>query len=167
MMVGLPLRRTRQAMAYRVVLTLIVLMLPWPARAELPPEVYQKWQREAPEHVTIRVLEVRTTRRREGQDATHIAVQVTGRVQAVVRSASGLKPGQTIRIAYTHHQIPPPGPSQTPILRAGKTYPAFLERKAGQTSYNPAAGGYSFEVLEQPAEEKQTRLEIPEPLGVR
>ena len=45
--------------------------------------------------------------------------------------------------------MPPIGPGEVPILKAGKVYPAFLEKEAKQDYYVPAARGASFHRLKQ------------------
>lgn len=67
----------------------------------------------------------------------------------MARSASGLHPGDIIRIAYTRstHEQPMPGGSQPDLLREGGTYPAFLEKSEDGT-YAIAAEGYSFRLVD-------------------
>ena len=55
------------------------------ARAELPPQTYQKWQREAPEALTIQVQALRTMESRDRAGRT-INVTVRALVKAVKRS---------------------------------------------------------------------------------
>ena len=115
---------------------------------ELPPYVYRDMQAKSPERLTVKVKSVKTEERDEPARKL-TAVTAEAEVVAVERTASELKPGQTIRIRYTHadHKEPMAGPSQVPILRAGETYPAFLGKNKEGDTYAPAAGGYSFEVV--------------------
>ena len=117
-------------------------------RAELPPYVYRDMQAKSPERLTIKVRSVKTEERDEAERKL-VAVTAEAEVVAVERTASQLKPGQTIRIRYTRadHKQPIAGPSQVPILREGETYPAFLGKNKDGDTYAPAAGGYSFEVV--------------------
>ena len=119
------------------------------AFAELPPYVYRDMQAKSPERLTIKVKSVKTEERDETERKL-IAVTAEAEVLEVGRTASELKPGQTIRIRYTHtdYKQPIAGPSQVPILREGETYPAFLGKNKEGGTYAPAAGGYSFEVVE-------------------
>lgn len=119
------------------------------ALAELPPYVYRDMQAKSPERLTIKVKSVKTQERDE-PDRRLIDVTVEAEVTEVARTASRLKPGQSIRIRYTHSDFKQPmaGPSQVPILREGETYPAFLGKDKGGDAYAPAAGGYSFQVVE-------------------
>ncbi len=119
------------------------------ALAELPPAVYKDMQAKSPERLTIRVKSVQTQERDEAERKI-VAVTAEAEVLEVGRTASELKPGQTIRIRYvrTEYKEPIAGPSQVPILREGETYPAFLSRNKEGDTYAPAAGGYSFEVVE-------------------
>ena len=118
-------------------------------RAELPPEVYRDMQAKSPERLKIRVKSVKTEERDEAERKL-ISVTAEAEVLEVGRTASELKPGQTIRIRYTHTEYKQPiaGPSQVPVLREGETYPAFLGKNKEGDTYSPAAGGYSFEVVE-------------------
>lgn len=126
-------------------LTLPLAIPPTPARAELPPTAYRAMQRKAPEVVTIRVLAVHQNTTKESW-GDRIHVTLTARVLKVTRTKSGLKPRQTITIRYTndHYTLPMAGPSQTPILKARQTCPAYLSQ-IKRTTYAPVAGGYSFE----------------------
>ena len=119
------------------------------AFAELPPYVYRDMQAKSPERLTIKVKSVKTEERDEPERKL-VAVTAEAEVVAVERTASELKPGQTIRIRYTHSEYKEPmaGPSQVPILREGQTRPAFLTKNKEGDTYAPAAGGYSFEVVE-------------------
>jgi hypothetical protein len=105
-------------------------------------------QAKSPERLTIKVKAVKTEERDEAERKL-TAVTIEAEVTEVVRTASELKPGQTIRIRYTRadYKQPVAGPSQVPILREGATYPAFLSKNKEADTYAPAAGGYSFEVV--------------------
>jgi hypothetical protein len=118
------------------------------APAELAPEVYAQWQRQAPEYLRIEVLRVSLVRT-VYPDFTQVSVTVDARVQAVERSATHVRRGQRIGIQYERreHKSPLPGPGAVPILEAGKVYPAFLEKPAGQLFFRPVAGSWSFDVI--------------------
>ena len=126
----------------------LLACLPVSVFAELPPYVYRDMQAKSPERLTIRVKTVKTEERDEAERKL-VAVTAEAEVVEVARTASGLKPGQTIRIRYTHAEYKQPiaGPSEVPILREGETYPAFLSKNKEGDTYAPAAGGYSFEVV--------------------
>jgi hypothetical protein len=126
----------------------VLLFLGRPAQAELAPAVYEQMQQQAPEYLRVEVLRVRTSRT-VYRDFVDVAVTVDARVGAVERSATGLRPGQRIRIQYERreHKYPLAGPSAVPLLEAGKFYPAFLEREGNARFFRPAAGGYSFQVI--------------------
>jgi hypothetical protein len=127
----------------------LVVCLSASASAELPPYVYRDMQAKAPERLTIKVKSVKTEERDEAERKL-ISVTVEAEVVGVARTASEVKPGQTISIRYLHtdYKQPIAGPSQVPILREGETYPAFLTKQKDADAYSPAAGGYSFEVVE-------------------
>ncbi|HLL74781.1 MAG TPA: hypothetical protein VK421_05910 [Pyrinomonadaceae bacterium] len=119
------------------------------AFAELPPYVYKEQQAKSPERLTIKVKSVKTTERDE-PDRKRVDVTVEARVTKVARTASRLRPGRTIRIRYTRSEYKQPiaGPSEVPLLREGETYPAFLSKSKEGNTYAPAAGGFSFRVVE-------------------
>ena len=135
----------------RLVLTLAVLLLTTQtALAELPPEVYLKRQKAAPEALKIKVVTVKKKEIDGEKFKTTIAI-VEARVVSVERSATKLKPGDVIRIEYGNRasKVPMPGPSQVPILTEGQEYPAFLAKNGGKPYYLPAAGGWSFERISE------------------
>jgi hypothetical protein len=112
-------------------------------QAELPPSVYQELQEKSPEALNIKVESVKTDKSEE-PTLTRLSITAEARVEKVTRSASGLKPGDKIRISYTYvnHKQPIVGPSEPDLLKEGRSYPAFLTGKDGV--YTPAARGYSF-----------------------
>src|SRR3712207_947968 len=117
--------------------------------AELPPTIYRDMQAKSPERLTIKVRTVKTEERDESERKL-VAVAAEAEVVGVERTATELKPGQTIRIRYTRtdYKQPIAGPSQVPVLREGQTCPAFLRKDKEGDAYAPAAGGYSFKVVE-------------------
>ena len=128
----------------------LVACLAATALAELPPFAYKEMQAESPERLTIKIKSVKTTERDE-RDRKRVDVTIDAKVTEVARTSSRLKPGQSILIRYTRSEYKQPiaGPSEVPLLREGATYPAFLSR-TGKTGrlYAPAAGGYSFKVVD-------------------
>ena len=113
--------------------------------AELPPSVYQELQAKCPEALNIKVESVKIDKSEEPA-LTRLSITAQAKVATVTRSASGVKPGDTIQISYTYidHKQPIAGPSEPDILEKGRSYPAFLNGQGGV--YTPAAGGYSFRV---------------------
>jgi len=141
--------RGARALAAVAVLAAIVA----PANAEIEPKYYREWQDKAPEVLTIRVGAVRpvvTTNRHRNGDALLIQTRVEAEatVETVERSASGLKPGDAIRLQYVTTRSEPPmaGPRPIPVLKRGETVPAFL-LAVSKGLYAPAAKGASFEPL--------------------
>jgi hypothetical protein len=118
----------------RVVFAAALLLASLACSAELPPYVYEKQQREAPEAVVLRVRSVTV-----GAD-----VVAEAQVEKVKRSQTGLKAGDTIRIRYENRQNHErrPGPGAVPVLEKGQRYEAYLAG-AGRT-FEPAAGARSF-----------------------
>ena len=110
--------------------------------AELPPQVYENYQKNAPEVLTILVEKVGTSL----LSLSEKSVTVTAKVIRVTRSKSHLKRGNTITINY-HTSFWKPigcvGPSSLPILEENETYTAFL-KKGEKNHYHPAARGKSF-----------------------
>lgn len=131
--------KTRSA---RMVCCALILIIASTTAAfgELPPSAYKRMQDEAPEHLQIKVLSVKTREMRDG-----VEVFAEAKVTAVIRSASDLKIGDAIRIEYFHSTRRAPGPSPVPILVQDQSCQAFLRRysKPGK-SYSSAAGGRSF-----------------------
>jgi hypothetical protein len=92
---------------------------------------------------------VSTQRHRSGDGLLiQTRVEAEATVEKVERSASGLKPGDAIRIHYTTTRAEPPmsGPRPLPVLKRGETVPAFL-LGVSKGLYAPAAKGASFEPL--------------------
>ena len=120
------------------------------ASAALPPSAYQPDQDAAPEALVVEVLSVKSEVSKHS-DRTETSVRAKARVLEVKRTASGLKPGDEIAIAYTNvelkrdeHRV---GESTyIPVLEEGKQVPAFVkgDQKSG---YLPAARIYSFREL--------------------
>jgi hypothetical protein len=130
-----------------------ITMTAAPLLAEIHPKYYREWQDKAPEVVTIRIGAVKpavtTNRHRDGDTLLiQTRVEAEATVEAVERSASGLKPGDAIRIEYTTTRAEPPmeGPRPLPVLKRGETVPAFL-LAVSKGLYAPAAKGASFEPL--------------------
>ena len=115
------------------------------ARAELPPDVYKRDQAESPEALTIKVKSAKVAKHKEAS-GTRSDIQAEAEVQAVTRSASGLRVGDVIHIHYSHFSSTQliAGPSQPDVIQEGKTYPAFLTKKPKEAAYTLAARGYSF-----------------------
>jgi hypothetical protein len=115
-------------------------------RAELTTDHYRRLQDEAAEALVIKAdqVEVKTTL---GKDGRQIDVRVTARVQSVLRSKAGHKPGDTVKIAYTVIQtiIPMPGPSQPKVLEKGETVRAYLNPASEPQTLGLAAYGQSFQ----------------------
>lgn len=129
-------------------LAVALLLLPLTARAELPPDVYADLQARASEALTIEVIDVDTSIcwlwLCSGRD-----VDVRARVVTVQRTATGLAPGDPIRIRYRHVPLGDrSGPSAIRILREGTTTPAWLDKDGD--AYTAAARGYSFSAAVTP-----------------
>ncbi len=106
-------------------------------RAEMAPEVYERFKKESAEAVTIEAVTVTTT----GSTIT-----VEANILSVERSKSGLKPGDAIRISYQviRHTEPIIGASQPIVLDKGKRYLAYLEQIEPSGTFRITAGGHSF-----------------------
>lgn len=126
----------------RAVIVLSCLLLGSAALAAIHPKYYANDQKQAPEALTIVVESSEASicwfNRCKSQDVTLKAT-----VKTVLRSASGLKPGQVITITYRHRNMRGmSGPRPIPILSKGDTVPAFLQGDG--KVFSPAARGYSF-----------------------
>jgi hypothetical protein len=112
---------------------------------ELPPSVYKELQEKSPEALTIKVESVRISTTDEPR-FKRLDITAEARVEAVIRSAAGLKPGDAIRITYVHlyRKQPLAGPSEPDVLQKGRSYPAFLVKSEKNEVYTTAARGYSF-----------------------
>ena len=139
-------------------LSSVLVALPLPGRAELPPWVYGAEQRQAPLQLELRVLRVQTL---PGPPQAQLELQA--RVLAVRRQGQGaaLRPGDSIRVRYPLPPLRPSGwvgPAPLPLLRAGEQRPAWLAPDPALPGiYRPAAGGRSFgpsleDVAEPPAQ---------------
>ena len=129
-------------MTRRLMVAMFFGMMVFPALAELAPSAYLDLQKKSPEKVTIKVDQVKHQgifRREEWVKAT---------VTAVTKSESKLKVGDKIEIRYRNETRNIAGPSPTPKLNKGKTYPAWLKKNA-EGHFEPAARGKSFQKMEK------------------
>ena len=140
------MKRTRSSTLLAALATLgataLALVNTGISHAELPPTAYLSAQTKAPEAVTLRIGEV--------TDDGNGSITVVATVTKVARTATGLKPGDAIRLVYQTHVNKPGepmivGPSPVPVPIKGQTTPAFLQRHG--TTYEPAAGGMTFNPL--------------------
>jgi hypothetical protein len=97
-------------------------------------------------HVRAVIPDVTSQPHHSGQGlvvTTRVAAEAA--VEKVLRTASALKPGDTIRIAYVTRRAEPmeDGPRPIPVLQRGETYTAFL-LGVSKGVYAPAARGASF-----------------------
>jgi hypothetical protein len=146
----------RRLGAFALAAALAMIFAPaMPSQAEIEPKYYRAWQDKAPEALTIRIGAVKPTvtseRHASGNGMLiHTRVDADAIVEKVERSASGLKPGDAVRIQYVTTRAEPPmvGPRPLPVLKRGETAPAFL-LAVSQGLYAPAAKGASFEPLIQ------------------
>ena len=117
-----------------------------PARAEIPGDAYNKLRIEAAEALMIEVSSVKENKGDKGASD----VTVEAKVLAAERTKSGLKKGDVVVIRYVNIDLKAApdfaGPSQTPVLKQGEVYPAFLNRQKDQTTFEPAAYGESFKM---------------------
>ena len=116
------------------------------ATAAIPLKTEIALQEASPEHLHIEVLKVRKTR-----IAHYYKVTVTAKVLKVERTATKLKVGAEITLAYSTPAVPmpsaPPG-----LVHAGKHYEAFLKQD-GKT-YDAAAASGTFKPVAPPAAKK-------------
>lgn len=121
-----------------LIFSLLILTL----NAELPPYVYENYQKNAPEVLMIKVLKVDTSL----VSLTEKSVVVEAQILSVEHSKSQLKRKDIITIHYSTVFWRPSGwvgPSAIPILEEEKMYKSFL-RKSKNNTYTPVAKGKSF-----------------------
>ncbi len=121
-----------------------------PSHAELPPGTYEKLKKNASEVLTIRILKIETPEGRVG----HFQVFFTAKVLGVTRSKSGVKIGQTLRIASYHvteeaRKQGFVGPRIPPLLPGGWEGKAYLNKKQDKKLFDLAAYGESFEATKK------------------
>lgn len=126
----------------------VVIATALSTRGELPPSVYKDLQEKSPEALMIKVESVRISTTDEPR-FKRLDIMAEARIETVIRSASGLKPGDAIRISYVHldHKQPLAGPSEPDVLQKGRSYPAFLSKTEKDKVYTTAAKGYSFRTV--------------------
>lgn len=110
-------------------------------RAELPPSAYETMQADAPEALTVLILQ---TRLAPSGDST--LMTITARVTAVDRSATHLQPTDIITITHTLEPRPPGfvGPGRVQPPPDGTECPAYLKSTGIPLEYSPAAGAMTF-----------------------
>lgn len=128
--------------------------LPPLAHADDPPTYYRELQAKAPEVLEIQFTAVRLEALNQGIPGDNLgspfgqAVKATAKVLKVKRTATGLKPGDTIQIWYD--STPPrrgtTTPPAIPVFKEGAVRPAWLSAQGSGSDriYQPAALAYSF-----------------------
>lgn len=113
------------------------------SRAELPPSVYEKMQREAPEVFRVKVL--RVDEEAGGENARDITL--LAQVLKVGRSHTKVKPEDLITIKYRVTARPAgwAGPGEVPVLKEDAETVAYLKPVSGSPEFAPAAGTMSFD----------------------
>ena len=122
---------------------LIFIFFSLTLHAELPPYIYENYQKNAPEALTISVEKVKTSL----ISISEKSVTVMAKVIRVKRSESKLKRGDSIIIVYRSIFWKPSGwvgPSSLPVLDEKQIYKAFLRKGEKTIYYFPAAKGKSF-----------------------
>ena len=121
----------------------IFTVLTFTLQAELPPYVYESYQKNAPEALTISAEKVETSL----ISLSKKSVTVTAKVLRVQRTKSKVKRGDIITIVYNSTFWKPSGwvgPSSLPVLKENQTYRAFLRKGEKNNYYYPDARGKSF-----------------------
>jgi hypothetical protein len=123
-----------------------IFFLPYSLLAELPPSVYEESQKNAPEELILIVKDLFYF----PVNSKRTDVKVKARVVAVSHSISGLKQDDLITLYYrtfTQRPIGLMGPAPLPLLQQTRCYKAFLKQNKKGDYYLPAAGGRSFELI--------------------
>jgi hypothetical protein len=146
--------------------TIFVLLVAVKCYAELPPGYYLKLQNKAPEYLKIEVVTIRQEQAESSGEAQNTGesttnIELEAKVLKVVRTQSGIKPGDTIRIKYsrTNHLPGWVGPGEIPVLEMGNVHSAFLTKAEGKEFYEPAARGKSFADLLNTKAAKQPKAD--------
>ena len=119
--------------------------------AEIHSRYYLEYQHNAQEYLRIEVLEV-------SKDWCFFCssrdIRAAAKVIEVLRSRNTITVGDIIelRYRYTAPSRGHAGPGTVPLLEKNNIYPAFLNKKDGDTYYLPAAGRYSFAPLDNQAQ---------------
>ncbi len=139
----------RMKISRRGLAGLVIVLTAASLVAELPPSAYEQLQAEAPEVVEIEVQSVRVTKSAKSE-GMRTEVRALAAIRKVTRTATGLKPGDTVSLNYSRleFRVPTPGPGQPVLVKKGERYRAFLERAAKSEAYTIAAGGQSFQRAE-------------------
>ena len=137
----------------RCIAIAILLILASAVLADLSPDVYKDLQRKAPEVFSIQVSSVdvhRSFAKPSGCPFFDFEVirdvKVEARVLRVVRSGTGVRPGDVIEIEYSSISRCSDwnGPRSMQLLRKGDLVFAFLSRRGRTASFEPAARGATF-----------------------
>jgi len=128
----------------RPIAILAFLVFPLLCQAELPPSAYEEMQKNAPEYLLVKVLQVTVG---PGKKEGETIIEATAQVMDAMRSKSGLMSDALIQIVYSRQQRPEGfvGPSPIPVLEQNQETIAFLERIPDSMDFRPAAGAMSFE----------------------
>ncbi len=127
----------------KIKILLIFIFLTLTLKAELPPYIYENYQKNAPEALTILAEKVETS----FISMSEKSVTITAKIIRVKRSKSKLKRGDSITIVYNSTFWRPNGwvgPSSLPVLTEKQRYKAFLRKGEKNNYYYPAARGKSF-----------------------
>ena len=137
----------------RCIAIAILLILASAVLADLSPDIYKDLQRKAPEVLSIQVSSVDVHRSFAKPSGCPFfdfevirKVNVEARVLRVVRSSTGVRPGDVIEIEYSSISRCSDwnGPRSMQLLRKGDLVYAFLSRRGRTASFDPAARGATF-----------------------
>lgn len=140
-------------MRERCIAISIFLILAAAVMADLSPDVYKDLQGKAPEALYIQVSSVdvhRSFAKPSGCSFFDFEVirnvKVDARVVRVIRSETGVHPGDVIEIEYSSISRCSDwnGPRSIPLLRKSDLAYAFLARRGRTASFEPAARGATF-----------------------
>lgn len=137
-----------------VIAALALLLLPAVRVGAVNPRLVAEGQRDAPESLVLNVTAARREPKTTGLSAwqQRSGVRVwnvfaEAEVLEVRRSATGLKPGAIIALAYESYEPVDEGGGPPPVLAVSQRCPAFLERTPGTATYRPVVGANSFQEI--------------------
>jgi hypothetical protein len=98
-----------------------------------PPHLVEEWLKNADEHITIEVIDVKTKDFNK-KPYVYKTVNARAKIMSVTNTKNNLLPGMMIFIVYGHqfkaddNGRPVPGPSIIPVLEKGWKLDAYLNR---------------------------------------
>ena len=151
---------------YIVCFIITVLLFTQRTYGDIPPAVYDKKKKDAPEKFQIKILKTETSA--ESKNG-YTQIVFTASVTKVIATKSDIKVNDEIKIhcsTFTGSKGQPlePSPAHPPILKKGWTGPAFLkchiDNKTKEKKFKLAAFGKSFEKIQKKSGKQADKLNV-------